>query len=122
LTPGPVFTTATFIGYLTGGVAGAILATIAIFLPSFVFVAIVSPFVPRLRRSPWTSAFLDGANAAAIGLMAAVSWQLALSSVIDPLTFGLALGAAFLLVRFKVNSAWLVVGGALVGLIATTLR
>jgi len=122
LTPGPVFTTATFIGYLTGGLPGAILATIAVFLPSFVFVAIVYPFVPRLRRSPWTSAFLDGANAAAIGLMTAVSWQLAISSIIDPLTFGLALGAAFLLIRFRVNSAWLVVGGGLVGLVATALR
>jgi chromate transporter len=81
-----------------------------------VFVAIVYPLVPRLRASPWTSAFLDGANAAAIGLMAAVAWQLGASSLVDALTVGLALIAALLLIRFKVNSAWLVVGGGLAGL------
>jgi chromate transporter len=71
-----VFTTATFIGYLVGSWPGAVVATVAIFLPSFIFVAIVFPFVSRLRASPWTSTFLDGANAAAVGLMAAVAWQL----------------------------------------------
>ena len=115
-TPGPVFTTATFIGYLVGGWSGAIAATLAVFLPSFVFVAIVYPLVPRLRKSPWTSAFLDGANAAAIGLMAAVAWQLARTSIVDPLTAALALIAAALLIRWKVNSAWLVLGGGAVGL------
>jgi chromate transporter len=114
-TPGPVFTTATFIGYILGGVPGAIVATICIFLPAFLFVAVVYPLVPRLRASRWTSAFLDGANAAAIGLMAAVAWQLGTSSVVDGLTAGLALVAALLLIRFKVNSAWLVAGGGLVG-------
>ena len=76
LTTGPVFTTATFICYLTGGVPGAILATIAIFLPGFVFVALVYPIVPRLRRSHWMRSFLDGVNVAALGLMAGVTWQL----------------------------------------------
>ena len=114
-TPGPVFTTATFVGYLVGGLPGAIVATIAIFLPSFVFVGLVYPFVPRLRRSPWTSGFLDGANAAAIGLMIAVTWQLGVSSIVDVLTAGLAVGAAVLLIRFKINSVWLVLGGAAVG-------
>jgi chromate transporter len=117
-TPGPVFTTATFIGYLVGSWPGAVLATIAIFLPSFVFVAIVFPFVSRLRASPWTSAFLDGANAAAVGLMAAVAVQLGISSIVDPLTAGLAVLAAVLLIRLRINSAWLVVGGGLVGLAA----
>lgn len=116
-TPGPVFTTATFIGYLVGGVPGAMLATIAIFLPSFVFVGLVYPFVPRLRKSPWTSAFLDGANAAAVGLMIAVTWQLALASIVDFVTAGLALGAAVALIRFRVNSAWLVFGGAALGFV-----
>jgi chromate transporter len=115
-TPGPVFTTATFIGYILDGVPGAIVATIGIFLPAFVFVAVVYPLVPRLRGSPWTSAFLDGANAAAIGLMAAVAWQLGTSSIVDALTAGLALLATLLLIRFKINSVWLVAGGALVGL------
>jgi chromate transporter len=117
-TPGPVFTTATFIGYLTGGWLGAIVATIGIFLPSFVFVAVVYPLVPRLRASPWTAAFLDGANAAALGLMAAVGWQLGVTSIVDPLTAILALAAAVLLIRFRVNSAWLVLGGAMAGLVA----
>jgi chromate transporter len=121
-TPGPVFTTATFIGYLTGGLPGAILATVAVFLPSFVFVAILYPFVPRLRTSPWTSAFLDGANAAAVGLMVAVTWQLGTSSIVDALTVALAVSAAILLIRFNVNSAWLVLSGAIVGLVATSIR
>ena len=117
-TPGPVFTTATFVGYLTGGWAGALVATAGIFLPSFVFVAIVYPLVPRLRASPWTAAFLDGANAAALGLMAAVAWQLALTSIVDPWTAALAVAAAVLLIRYRVNSAWLVLGGAVAGLAA----
>jgi chromate transporter len=116
-TPGPVFTTATFIGYLVGGWPGAIVATVGIFLPSFVFVAVVYPLIPRLRKSPWTSAFLDGANAAAIGLMIAVTWQLGVSSIVDVLTASLALVAAGLLIRFRINSAWLVLGGAAIGFI-----
>ncbi|MBV9896562.1 MAG: chromate efflux transporter [Chloroflexi bacterium] len=120
-TPGPVFTTATFIGYLLGGLPGAVVATVAIFLPSFFFVAIVYPFVPRLRASPWTSRFLDGANAAAVGLMAAVAWQLATSSIIDVATALLALVAAIVLIRFRVNSAWLVLAGGAIGLAAHAL-
>jgi chromate transporter len=121
-TPGPVFTTATFIGYLVGSWPGAIVATVAIFLPSFVFVAIVFPFVPRLRKSPWTSAFLDGANAAAVGLMMAVAWQLGVSSIVDVFTAALAVIAAVLLIRYRVNSAWLVLGGGAAGLVATVVR
>jgi chromate transporter len=117
-TPGPVFTTATFIGYLLGGFSGALVATVAIFLPSFVFVAIVYPFVPRLRESPWTARFLDGANAAAVGLMAAVAWQLATSSIVDVITAVLALAAAAVLLRTKVNSAWLVLAAGACGLMA----
>jgi chromate transporter len=115
-TPGPVFTTATFIGYIVGGVPGALVATVAIFLPSFIFVGVVYPFVPKLRASPWTSRFLDGANAAAVGLMAAVAWQLAISSIVDVLTAVLALAAAAVLIRTKLNSAWLVLAGGAVGL------
>jgi len=117
-TPGPVFTTATFIGYLTGRWLGAVVATIGIFLPSFVFVAAVYPLVPRLRASPWTAAFLDGANAAALGLMIAVAWQLGVNSIVDPLTACVALATVGLLIRFRVNSAWLVLGGAAVGFAA----
>ncbi len=115
-TPGPVFTTAAFIGYLVGRVPGALLATLAIFLPSFVLVALVYPIVPRLRRSPLTSEFLDGVNAAALGLMAAVTWQLGRAAIVDGLTLALAVLAGVLLLRVKVNSAWLVGGGAAVGL------
>ena len=120
-TPGPVFTTATFIGYVVGGWTGAVVATVAVFLPSFVFVAVVYPLVPRLRASPWTAAFLDGANAAAVGLMAAVAWQLGTTSIVDGLTAALGLVSTVLLIRFRVNSAWLVLGGALAGLLARGL-
>lgn len=114
-TPGPVFTTATFVGYVLGGVPAAILATVGIFLPSFVFVAASHPFIPRMRRSPWAGALLDGVNVASLALMAGVTAQLARAAVVDPVTFALALAAALLLIRFRVNSAWLVLGGAAVG-------
>ena len=121
-TPGPVFTTATFIGYLTGGWLGGIVATVGIFLPAFIFAAAVYPLVPRLRASPWAATFLDGANAAALGLMVAVAWQLARSSIIDPVTAILVLIATVLLIRSNVNSAWLVLGGAVVGIVARLAR
>ncbi len=117
-TPGPVFTTATFVGYLVAGVPGAVLATVAIFLPSFLFVALLHPLVPRLRNSPWTAALLDGVNVAALGLMAGVAWQLGRDAFVDPLTAALALLAALLLIRYRVNSAWLVLGGGIIGLVA----
>jgi chromate transporter len=116
VTPGPVFTTATFIGYLVAGLPGALLATLAIFLPSFFFVPAVYPLVPRLRRSPRMSALLDGVNVGAIGLMAAVTLQLAQAALVDWLTVLLALIAAVLLVRYRVNSVWLVLGGGLAGI------
>ncbi len=116
-TPGPVFTTATFVGYLVAGVPGAVLSTIGIFLPSFFFVVLLHPIVPRLRRYPWTAALLDGVNVAAIGLMAAVAWQLGRDAIVDPLTTAIALAAAVLLIRFRVNSAWLVLAGAVIGLV-----
>jgi chromate transporter len=120
-TPGPVFTTATFLGYLFAGFPGALLATLAIFLPSFLFVALIFPLVDRLRRSPWTSAFLDGVNAAALGLMAAVTLQLGKASIIDLLTAIVALVALAILLRFKPNSAWLVLGGGGIGLVSRLL-
>jgi chromate transporter len=122
ITPGPVLTTATFVGYLVAGLPGGLLATAAIFLPSFVFVAFSSPFIPRLRRSPWAGAFLDGANAASVALMAAVTWELGRAAVVDWLTAGLAGAAAALLLLTRLNSAWLVAGGAIVGGLAALLR
>lgn len=121
VTPGPVFTTATFIGYVLGGPAGAIVATVGIFLPAFFFVAISGPLIPRMRRSPVAGAFLDGVNVSALALMAVVTWQLATSAIVGPLTAGLAILSAFLLIRFKVNSVWLVLGGAFAGLAAVSL-
>ena len=116
VTPGPLFTTATFIGYLLGGAAGAVLATVGIFLPAFVFVAISGPLIPRLRASPWAGALLDGANAASLGLMAAVTWQLARAAFSDWFTVGLGLLSALLLLRFRIPTTWLLLGGAAAGL------
>jgi chromate transporter len=122
LTPGPVLTTATFIGYLVAGSAGAVVATVAIFLPSFVFVALSSPFVPRLRRSPWASGFLDGANAASVALMATVTWELGRAAIVDWLTGLVAVAAGAVLLMTRVNSAWLVGAGAAVGGLGALLR
>jgi len=116
-TPGPLFTTATFVGYVVGGLPGAIVATVAIFLPSFVIAALVFPLVPRLRRSPWLCAFLDGANASALGLMAAVTWQLGQAAIIDGFSLALAVLAAIVLLRFRLNPAWLVLGGGILGVL-----
>jgi chromate transporter len=121
-TPGPVFTTATFIGYIVAGVPGALLATVGIFLPSFVFVAASSPLIPRLRRSAWAGSFLDGVNVASLGLMAAVTWQLGRAALVDWVTISLALVATLLVFRLRVNSAWLVLGGGLMGLGVHLLR
>lgn len=122
VTPGPVFTAATFIGYLLGGVPGALLATLAIFLPSFLFVGLLTPLLPRMRKSVWLGALLDGVNAASLALMAAVALQLGRASLIDPLTVLLGMGSLILLLRFKLNSAWLVAGGALAGCLNWILR
>ena len=116
-TPGPVFTTATFIGYLIAGSPGAVLATIGIFLPSFVFVMASNPLIPRLRRSPWAGGFLDGVNVASLGLMAAVTYQLGRAALVDWLTVIVAIVAAVLVFRFKINSVWLVLGGGTLGLL-----
>jgi chromate transporter len=120
-TPGPVFTTATFVGYLLGGFNGAVIATIGIFLPAFIFVAASHPLIPRLRRSPWTAALLDGVNVASLALMTGVTWQLLRAAVVDVPTAVLGLLATLLLIRFRVNSAWLVLAGAAVGLIVLML-
>jgi chromate transporter len=117
-TPGPVFTTATFVGYLVGGLPGALVATVAIFLPSFFFVALIYPIVPRLRRSPWTSAALDGVNVSALGLMAGVTVQLGQAAIVDLVTTVTAVVALAVLIRFKPNSAWLVLAGGVIGVVA----
>jgi chromate transporter len=117
-TPGPVLTAATFIGYVLNGLPGAAVATAGIFLPSFAFVAATGPLIPRLRRSAALSSALDGVNAAALALMVGVSLELGRAAVVDALTAALSIGALVGLVAFKANSAWLILGGAAVGLLA----
>ena len=122
LTPGPVFTTATFVGYLLAGNAGALAATCGIFLPAFVFVAASAPLVPRLRRSWIAAAALDGVNVASLALMAVVTLQLVRAAVIDVPSALLAVASLVLLVRWKLNTTWLILGGALAGWTAHALR
>ncbi|MEM6599574.1 MAG: chromate efflux transporter [Cyanobacteria bacterium P01_C01_bin.69] len=115
ITPGPVLTTATFVGYLVAGHGGAIAGTVGIFLPAFLLVGIVNPWVPKLRRSPWASAFLDGVNAASLGLMGGVTYTLARAAVIDLPTLLIAIASAIAVFYFKVNAIWLVLIGAFLG-------
>ena len=115
VTPGPVFTTSTFIGYLVAGPKGAALATLAIFLPGFVLVALTRPLLARIRKSPVFGGFLDGVNIASVALMAVVTAQLARAAIVDSFTAGIALLGGVLLIRWKVSSTWLVAGAAVVG-------
>jgi len=116
VTPGPVFTTATFIGYLLDGVPGALAATLGIFLPGFVLVAASRPLIPRVRDSKIAGAFLDGVNVAAVGLMIAVTWQLGRAAVVDSMTGGIAALSAIILIYFRINSLWLIVVGGIIGI------
>jgi chromate transporter len=117
VTPGPVFTTATFVGYVLGGTPAAAAATVGIFLPAFVFVALSGPLVPRIRASPVAGAFLDGVNVASLALMAVVTFQLGRATLVSLLTLAIAGASALLLLRHRVNSTWLIAGGAAVGLV-----
>jgi chromate transporter len=121
MTPGPLSTTATFIGYQLGGVPGALLATLGIYLPAFVIVAISNPLIPRIRRSPLASGFLDGVNVAALALMAAVTWELGRAAVVDLYTLTIGLVGAVLLFRYRANSALLVLYGAIMGLLSAVI-
>ncbi len=116
-TPGPVFTTATFIGYLLAGFPGAILATVGIFLPSFVFIAAIHPVATRLRKATWTATLLDGINAAALALMTGVLVQLGQHVLVDVLTWVMALISFAILVRWRINSVWLIIVGAIMGVL-----
>ena len=115
VTPGPVFTTATFIGYVLAGVPGALVATVGIFLPAFVFVAVSGALVRRLRQSPIAGACLDAVNAGSLGLMALVTWQLGRASIVDWRTTVLAVAAGVLLATSRVNVVWMIIGGAIIG-------
>lgn len=121
-TPGPVFNSAGFIGYLLGGVPGWLLATLGIFLPSFVFVALSNPLIPRLRRSPRLGKLLDGINLASLALMAGVTLELGRTALVDPLTIIIGAAALVLLMKWRVNTTWLLLGGAAVGYLAALVR
>jgi chromate transporter len=115
VTPGPLSTTATFVGYLLGGVPAALLATLAMFLPGFLFVAFTHPLLERLRENMLGRTFLDGVQFAALGLMAGVTWRIGVSALVDPLSVGMAMAAFFLLLRYNLPAPWLILVGALVG-------
>ena len=115
LTPGPILSTATFVGFLLHGAPGAAVATVGVFLPSFVFVLALNPVIPRLRTSAWMSAFLDAVNVAAVALMLAVTIQLGATVLVSWPAWVIALAAAVVVLWFRVNAAWAVLGGALVG-------
>lgn len=121
-TPGPVFTAATFIGYLLAGFPGAVVATVGIFLPAFVLVGLSGCLVPKIRKTPWAGAALDGVNAASLALMALVTFQMGRASVMDIPTGLIALASAWVVFRTRLNSMWLVAGGALAGWALTTLH
>ena len=120
-TPGPVLSTATFIGYMIAGAGGAAVATTAIFAPSFLFVALVNPWVPRLRKSAWTAAFLDAVNVSAVALMAAVTVKLGQATLTSWPAWLIAVAATLIGLRWKVNLAWVVVGGGVLGWLLSLL-
>jgi chromate transporter len=122
ITPGPVFTTATFVGYILGGPVAALVATIGIFLPAFVLVAASIPLIDRLRRSPVAAAVLQGVAIGSVALMCIVAVQLARAALIDPLTIVIGLASLIALVGYRVNATWLIVAGAAAGLLASSVR
>jgi len=117
ITPGPVFSSATFVGYLLGGWPSALLATLGIFLPSFLFVGLLSRILPYVRKSPWAATFLDGVNTASLGLMAGVTVQLGQTAIIDIFTIVVLLATLLVIFRLKVNPIWLIIGSGLLGAI-----
>ncbi len=121
VTPGPLFTTATFVGYLLAGNGGAIAGTLGIFLPSFVLILVISPWVAKLRSSVWASGFLDGVNAASIGLMAVVTYTLGRAAIVDWRTMVVALLGSIVIFRFQLNTIWLVLAGGVIGIATKVL-
>ncbi|MBG0784902.1 MAG: chromate efflux transporter [Anaerolineaceae bacterium] len=119
VTPGPLATTATFVGYLMGGVPAALLATLAMFLPGFLFAALTHPLLVKLRESDRARSFLDGVVFAALGLMAGITWQIGAAALTDPISIGVALVALFLLLRYELPAPWLILGGAVVGVVSS---
>ena len=118
VTPGPVFTTATFIGYLVAGTPGAVVATLGMFAPSFVLVPLIDRLLAAIRRRPWVRTALDGVNVVAVALMAGVAAQLARTALVDPLTIALAAATLGALLRWRPNPTWLIAAGAATGLLS----
>jgi chromate transporter len=116
VTPGPLFTTATFVGYLLAGNGGAIAGTLGIFLPSFILILVIGPWVEKIRSSAWASGFLDGVNASSVGLMAVVTYTLGRAAIVDWRTITVALLSSIAIFRFQINSIWLILAGGLVGI------
>jgi chromate transporter len=114
-TPGPVFTTATFIGYLVAGVPGALLATIGIFLPGFALVALSGRLLPKLRHSVWVAAILDGVVVGSLALMAVVAWQLGRAAIVDWRTLTILIASSIVVLRFRVNPAFVIAGAGMIG-------
>jgi chromate transporter len=121
LTPGPVLTTATFVGYLLHSWSGALVATCAIFLPSYLFVLILNPLIPRLRKSSWSAAFMDAVNASAVALMAAVLFELSRATLVDWSGWLIAVAALVLILNYKISGPYLVVLGAGLGYLFSLL-
>jgi chromate transporter len=121
-TPGPFFTVATFIGYILAGWRGAALATIGMFFPAFVYVVVTAKFLPKIRKSPLAGAFLDGVNASAVALMGFVGWQFARASLTNVPAILIAIVGVILVYGYKVNSAWMVIGGAIAGILFQHLK
>jgi chromate transporter len=121
VTPGPVFTTATFIGYILAGPSGAAVATVGIFLPAFIFVALSGPLVPRMRRSPMAGAVLDGVNVASLAFMAVVTFHLGRAALVDPFAIVAFVLSLIVVMRYQFSSAWLIVAGGLLGLVTKLL-
>ena len=117
MTPGPVSSSAAFIGYLIAGWPGMLVASIGIFLPSFIIVSIIGPIIPKMRESLWLQAFLKGVNAAVLALMLSVGLTIAKSAIVDPWTLLILIASGLLLLLLKVDSFWLVLGGAVIGLL-----
>ena len=121
-TPGPVLSTATFVGYILGGVPGAAVATVGIFLPSFFYVALLAPVLFRLRQSAWMASFLDAVNVCAVALMAGVTFRLGADALRSWPSCVIALASLVVLLRWKVNPAWVVLGGGIVGLLLAVVH
>lgn len=117
ITPGPLSTTATFVGFITSGLPGALLATFAMFLPGFIFVAVTRPFLYQLRESTIGAGFLDGVIYASLGLWGGVTWEIIGAALVDPYAVGIMMISLFLLIAYNLNTSWLIMGGAVIGLI-----